>query len=162
MSDMQMTPKSHGETAKQARSLFPRILCAVNGTRGSVEAVRQATALAGSDGHLTLLAVSAIVGSGRYRTAALSSSHAKRIVDRAEETASEAGVACSRMIDPAAPPSEVILSRAKGHDLLAIGAPVSSWLGGVLTGGVAYSVLRGADGAPHARSRCFRSRGPGW
>lgn len=142
MSDIQMTPTSQGETAKQSRPLFPRILCAVNGTRGSVEAVRQAAALAGSEGHLTLLAVSAIVGSGRYRMAALSSSHAKRILDRAEEIASEAGVVCSRIIDPGAPPSKVILSCASEHDLLAIGAPVSSWLGDVLRGGVAYSVLR--------------------
>ena len=39
--------------------VFTNILCAVDGTRASTAAVRMAASLAGSDGHLTLLAVTA-------------------------------------------------------------------------------------------------------
>jgi len=50
-------------------SVFTNILCAVDGTRASTAAVKLAASLAGPDGHLTLLAVTAVSGSGAYATA---------------------------------------------------------------------------------------------
>lgn len=104
-------------------------------------AVEMATSLAGPDGQLTLLAVTALSGSGVYATAAISPGRADRVLSAAKRIADEAGVPSSIVVDPGGPPTEVILDRASGYDLLAMGAPAISWLGGMLTGGVASSAL---------------------
>ena len=51
---------------------FANILCAVDGTHASTVAVRMAVCLAGTDGHLTLLAVTAESGFGSCATANIS------------------------------------------------------------------------------------------
>jgi nucleotide-binding universal stress UspA family protein len=121
--------------------VFEDILCAVDGTRGSTAAVRMAAGLAGPSGHLTLLAVTAVSGSGRYTTAAIGPDRAKRLLSRAKHIADDAGVASTTVVDPDGPPVKVILERASHHNLLAIGAPATSWLGGMLVGGVAVAAL---------------------
>jgi nucleotide-binding universal stress UspA family protein len=124
-----------------ATSVFTNILCAVDGTRASTAAVEMAASLAGPDGHLTLLAVTAVSGSGAYTTAAISPGRVDLVLSNVKRIADDAGVPSSTVVDPGGPPVEVILERASGHDLLAIGAPATSWLGGVLTGGVATTAL---------------------
>ncbi|MGO9247715.1 MAG: universal stress protein [Solirubrobacteraceae bacterium] len=121
--------------------VFTNILCAVDGTRGSLAAVRMAASLAGPDGHLTLLVVTAVKGSGQYAMAAISPSRVKQVLERAKRVADAAGVACTTVVDPHSPPERVILERASQHDLLAIGAPTTSWLGGMLIGSVAATAL---------------------
>lgn len=122
--------------------VFAEALCAVDGTHGSFAAVEQAASLVGPAGALTLLAVTAVTGSGRYRTAAISPQRVDRVLSRAAELAEAAGVRTARMVDPAGPPAEVILRAAAEHDLLAIGAPAASPLGGLLVGGVASATLQ--------------------
>ncbi len=122
-------------------SVFPDVICAVDGTRSSAAAVEVAAALAGSAGHLTLLAVTAVSGSGAYTTAAISPARVDLVLQKAASIAEQGGVPSSKLVDPEGPPVEVILQRASGHDLLAIGAPATSWLAGVLTGGVAAAAL---------------------
>ncbi len=122
-------------------AVFTDILCAVNGTRSSMAAVRQAAVLAGSEGRLTLLAVTALKGAGIHATAAISPSRVKHVLDYATALADEAGVPSTRIVNHAGPPVEVILEHARRHDLLALGAPVSSWLGAMLVGGVAAGAL---------------------
>lgn len=112
-----------------------------------------ATALAGSGGHITLLAVTAASSYGPDAMAVISPGRAKRILESAKRIAEDAGVPSSTVLDPDAPPAEVILARAYDYDLLAIGAPGTSWLagmligrassslGGLLTGGVTATVL---------------------
>lgn len=100
-----------------------------------------AAALAGPEGHLTLLAVTAVSGSGASTTAAISPSRADQLLSRAKRIAEDAGVPSTTVIDPSGPPLEIILDRASGHDLLAMGAPANSWLGGLLVGGVATPAL---------------------
>lgn len=124
-----------------ATSVFTNILCAVDGTLPSTAAVEMAASLAGPDGHLTLLAVTAVSGSGAYTTAAISPGRVDLLLSNAKRIADDAGVPSSTVADPGGPPVEVILERASDHDLLAIGAPATSWLGGVLTGGVATTAL---------------------
>lgn len=123
--------------------VFADILCAVDGTRGSFAAVEQAAAMAGPTGHLTLLAVTAVTGGGAFRHAAISGSRAELVLDRAGDIAYNAGVASTKVVDPGEPAVEVILQRAAGHELLAIGAPVTSWLGGMFVGKVASKALGG-------------------
>jgi nucleotide-binding universal stress UspA family protein len=133
---------SHGDSAASgAGSVFTNILCAVDGTLTSTAAVEMAASLAGPDGHLTLLAVTAVSGSGAYATAAISPRRVDRVLSDAKRIADDAGVPSSTIADPAGPPLEVILKRAPDHDLLALGAPATSWLGGMLTGGVATNAL---------------------
>jgi nucleotide-binding universal stress UspA family protein len=121
--------------------LFANILCAVDGTRASTAAVRMATCLAGPSGSLTLLAVTAAGGSGLLATAAIGPARVDSVLDRAKRIADAAGVPATTVIDPGYPPVEIILRRAADHDLLALGGPATSWLGGMLIGGVASEAL---------------------
>ncbi|HVR05988.1 MAG TPA: universal stress protein [Solirubrobacteraceae bacterium] len=135
------THLSESTAAVAPDTVFADILCAVDGTRGSFAAVEQAASLAGPSGHLTLLAVTAVAGGGAFRQAALGDSRAELILDRAADMAYNAGVGATKVVDPAEPAVQVILERATQHDLLAIGAPVTSWLGGMFIGGVAAQTL---------------------
>ena len=127
--------------ARGSRTVFANILCAVDGTHAGMAAVRMATQLAGPDGHLTLLAVTAVGGSGDYTTAAISPRRVDRVLSSAKRIADDAGVPSTTLADPGGPPVKVILQRASDHDLLAIGAPATSWLGGMLIGGVTSAAL---------------------
>jgi nucleotide-binding universal stress UspA family protein len=134
------SPSESAATVKD-EVVFSDVLCAVDGTRTSSAAVEQAAALAGPDGHLTLLAVTAVEGAGAFRNAAISPARAEHLLGHAAEIAREAGVSSTQVVDPASPAAQVILDRAADHDLLAIGAPVTSWLGGMFIGGVAETAL---------------------
>jgi nucleotide-binding universal stress UspA family protein len=142
MTDKQTTSSPHDDPAAGAQAVFPDVLCAVDGTRASTAAVSQAAVLAGAGGHLTLLAVTSVGGSGAYRTAAISPARAERIIERAGEIARQAGVRSTGVVDPGGPPPEVILDRAPQHELLAMGAPVSSWLAGIFFESAAFAALR--------------------
>ena len=100
-----------------------------------------AAGLAGPGGHLALLAVTAVSGSGPHATAAISPSRVNTLLSRAKHIAEAAGVPLTTVVDPGSPPVEVILERASHHDLLAIGAPATSLLGGMLIGSVATTAL---------------------
>ncbi|MGO9489947.1 MAG: universal stress protein [Solirubrobacteraceae bacterium] len=121
--------------------VFRDILCAVDGTLGSTAALKLAASLAGPDGHLTLLAVTAVQGAGAYETAAISPTRAERLLKRAKLIADRAGVPSTTAIDPRAPAQEVILERAAEHDLLAIGPPATSRLTGMIVGSVTAAAL---------------------
>jgi nucleotide-binding universal stress UspA family protein len=105
-------------------------------------AVRLAASLVAPSGHLTLLAATAAVGEGPHSRAAISPARAERIVERARRVAEEEAqdVRCETVVDPGGPPVDVILERATDQDLLAVGAPANSWLGGMLVGGLSASV----------------------
>ncbi len=124
------------------KPVFPNILCAVDGTRKSFAAVEQAGILAGPEGHLTLLAVTAVTGSGAYRTAAISPARVEQVLERATQIAERLEVPSDAVVDPGAPAARVILERAREHDLLALGAPAASWLGSKLADGVTAAALK--------------------
>ncbi len=141
-------PGPRRSAAPQASSATPAtatgfrdILCAVDGTLGSTAAVKLAASLAGPDGHLTLLAVTAVKGSGPYETADISPARAEHLLSRAKRIAQEAGLPATAVIDPRGPAEEIILERAAEHELLAIGPPATSWLTGMIIGGVTATVL---------------------
>ena len=134
-------PQASGPSASGAQRPYANILCAVDGTHRSYSAVEQAAILAGAGGHLTILAVTAVKGSGAYKTASIGPERAERIIERAGALAEEAGVDAAKVVDPEGPPADVILARAAEHDLLAIGAPGTSWLGGRILDGVGGAAL---------------------
>ncbi|HEX8714146.1 MAG TPA: universal stress protein, partial [Solirubrobacteraceae bacterium] len=125
---------------REARQ-FADVLCAVDGTRRSYTAVEQGASLAGPGGELTLLAVTAQSGAGAFRSAAISAARVDDVLDRAKEIARDAGARASTLVDAEGPPAKTIARRAAGRDLLALGAPVSSWLGRLLVGDVAFELL---------------------
>jgi nucleotide-binding universal stress UspA family protein len=127
------------DEAAVAGGPFADALCAIDGTPASFAAVEQAAMLAGPSGHLTLLAVTSYRSAGAYRSPAIGPLQAKQMIDRAVRIADEAKVPSTVEVEPATPPSQVVLEWAEGRDLLAMGAPGSSWLGGMVVGGVAVS-----------------------
>ncbi|HYM44625.1 MAG TPA: universal stress protein [Solirubrobacteraceae bacterium] len=129
-------------TPTPPETVFADVLCAVDGSKASYEAVRQAAALAGCHGRLTLLAVTAVSGSGPTEVAAISPTRAADALALAEQIARKAGVPATRVVDPGGPPAKVVVERAARHDLLAMGAPSSSWIGALLVGGVTEMALR--------------------
>jgi nucleotide-binding universal stress UspA family protein len=122
--------------------LFSNILCVVDGTRASTAAVRMAACLAGPHGSLTLLAVTEESGAGVQATAAISPERVEHLLERARRVAERTGATASTVVDPGRPRVKVILDRAGEFDLLALGAPATSWFGGMLVGGVATAALR--------------------
>ncbi len=139
---------------------FADALCAVDGTRRSFAAVEQAAILAGPRGQLTLLAVTAVEGEGVNQRAAISPERAQRELERAASIAQAAGVPCTSVIEPQGPPSQRVLERACGHDLLALGASSMSWLGNRFIESVADAALGSltvpllvAHALPHAERR---------
>ena len=85
---------------------FPRVLCAVDGTPESFAAVEQATALAGPDGRLTLLAVTSYEAEGSYRGPAIGPLRVESMLHHAAGIAEAAGVESTIDVDPESPPSE--------------------------------------------------------
>jgi nucleotide-binding universal stress UspA family protein len=122
----------------QRARLFDDVLCGVDGTRGSYEAVRQAAVLAGPGARLTLLAVAALTGSGQHRVAAIDPQRARRALAYARRIALTAGVEhVVTEIDESAPVVETLLDRAREHGVLVIGAPFMPRIAHLLVGGTA-------------------------
>jgi hypothetical protein len=63
-----------------------------------------AAVLAGPDGHLTLLAVTAVSGSGAYTAAAIGPGRVDLVLSNAKRIADDAGVPSSTVVDPGGPP----------------------------------------------------------
>src|SRR5271167_2155212 len=126
MGGREVTEPEEGGTAPGEGAAFEDVLCAIDGTPESLAAVEQAAVLAGPNGHLTLLAVTSYKSSGAYRSPAIGPTRAKRMLDSAVRIAEEAEVPATVEVDPATPPSQVVLDWADGRDLLAMGAPATS------------------------------------
>ena len=147
------------EVARPA--VFSHGLCAIDGKEGGFAAVRQAAALIGPGGKLTLLLVTSFRDQYKRQAPAINATDAHEILKRAEAIALEAGVTPRIEVDPASPPADVVLDWTEGHDLLAIGAPASSWLAGLFVAGVGDSTHRElpmplltARSAVHAETLC--------
>jgi nucleotide-binding universal stress UspA family protein len=140
-SGVQRAGNGQGGSGAAPVPLFANAICAVDGHDGGFAAVEQAAALTGSGGSLTCLVVTSYRSGGEHRGPAISPLSSKRIVDRAKAIAERAGVSLTVDVEPASPPARVVLEQADAHDLLALGAPKASWLGGMLIAGVADAAL---------------------
>src|SRR5436309_5005731 len=129
--------------AAPAVPIFGNILCAISGKEGGFAAVEQAAALAGPQGRLTFLAVTSFRSGGARRGPAIGPARVSEMLERAEGIAREAGVPHTSEVDPGTPPARVILDWSAGYDLLAIGAPASSWPAKLLSVGVGDKALGG-------------------
>src|SRR2546430_2380241 len=129
--------------AASAGPIFANILCAISGKEGGFAAVEQAAALAGTQGHLTFLAVTSFRSGGARRGPAIGPARVSEILERAGRIAREAGVPYTSEVDPGTPPARVILDWSERYDVLAIGAPASSWPAKLLSVGVGDKALGG-------------------
>jgi nucleotide-binding universal stress UspA family protein len=125
---------------------FSDILCAVDGSRGSTEAVHQAIALCGSAASLHLVAVYHELRSGRHAQVDLSERRAQEALDEAARTAHQAGVEVSIELLHGAPTSDLLLAEAAEHDLLVVGCHGGSRVGGIMMGSTATQVAHRAEG----------------
>jgi nucleotide-binding universal stress UspA family protein len=157
-----MQTQSHAASANGA-PIFADILCAIDGKEGGFSSVEHAAALAGTQGRLTFLAVTSHRSSGSYRGPAIGPAVATEILERAGGIAREAGVPYTSEVDPRSPPARVILDWSARYDLLALGAPASSWPAKLLSVGVGDKALGGFTTAllvarPLAADRRFGDR----
>lgn len=99
--------------------------------------MRQAATLAAPGGRLTLLAATDVRGPEPFATALLSPAVARRALDHARRLAKHAGVSSERQVAATGRAHEVLLSEARQHSLLALGAPAMSRFAQLLVGGIA-------------------------
>lgn len=130
----------------KARPPFKDVLCAVDGSRGSAEAVHQAIALCGSAAPLRLVAISHELSSGRHAQVDLSERRALEALGEAAEAARRAGVEASTELLHGAPTSDLLLAEAAEHDLLVVGCHGGSRVGGIMMGSTATQVAHRTAG----------------
>ncbi len=116
---------------------FGDIVCAVNGSRGSAEAARQAVALAMRGGALMFVAVFYGTGTGLAGTAGLSEKRARKALDESAELARRAGVVASTKLRKGRSPNEVLLAESKRHELMILGSHGGSRAAGIMLGSTA-------------------------
>lgn len=123
---------------------FRRVLCAVNGTRVSSEAVRQALSLVHPSGRISFVAVSDERGTGHWEQASLSARHAEEALDEARRVADEAMVeVVTHLLH--GDPQTVTLALAEHHDLLVLGAHGHSRAAGMFVGSLASKAVHVAN-----------------
>src|SRR5438874_3545302 len=93
-----MQTEGHAAPASTA-PIFADVLCAIRGKEGGFAAVEQAAALAGTQGRLTLLAVTSFRSGGAHRAPEIGPTRAAEILKRAEEIAREVGVPYATEVD---------------------------------------------------------------
>lgn len=126
-------------TANAARPTVPFavVLCAIDASRGSREAVKQAIVLTAPGAVLRFVAVSQARGTGLAEVAELGSSRANAALEEAAHEAKEAGVSASVKLRTGSPTSDVLLGEAENHDLLVLGSHGVSRAGGIMLGSTA-------------------------
>jgi nucleotide-binding universal stress UspA family protein len=122
---------------RQPSPPFPTILCAVDGSRGSGQAVRQAISLARPGGAIRFMAVSYETGVGLAAMAGLVEERAQRALHRADRLAEKAGVSASVELRKGRSASDIVLREARGHDLMVVGSRGNSRAQGIVLGSVA-------------------------
>jgi nucleotide-binding universal stress UspA family protein len=129
-----------------APALFANILCGVDGSRGSAEAVRQVIALCGPETVLDFFAVTHSAGVGLSTQADLSELRAQAALDDAAWHAKRAGVTAVTSLRKGARVSDMLLAEGQEHDLLAIGCHGNTRLGGMMLGSTSTQIAHRADG----------------
>ena len=140
-----LTVKGSAAGGEQALAPYVDVLCAVDGSRGSVEAVRQAIAVAAPDGRIRFLAVSRTRGKGLAAMAELSEARGQEAIDSAARMAEGAGVSASTELRRGGSPADVLLAEAARHDLLVVGSRGGSRAAGIMLGSAASQAAHRAE-----------------
>ncbi len=137
-------PAGHGRQATSAVA-FEEIVCAVDGSLASLEAVRQAVVLCGEGGHLRFVAVCREEGAESEEPAALERERADRLIDEAVESARAGGVAATGSLLSAARVAEALRGAVAGRDLLVLGSHGGTRFGGIVLGPVVTQLAHRCD-----------------
>ena len=124
-------------TREQTATPFADVLCAIDGSRGSAEAARQAIALATPDGAVSFLAITHVAGTGLAAMAGLGEVRAREALDQAAQLARRAGVEASTELRPDGSAADLLLVESRSHELLAVGTHGGSRAGGIMLGSTA-------------------------
>jgi nucleotide-binding universal stress UspA family protein len=148
---MSTTPHSEAHPPVSHRS-FDRVVCGVDGSPESLDAVRQALAIAARDAELTLITVieTGLVAAGWISPMPLAGSEpemragAERVLE--DTAAGVSAVHAIRRRVGVGPPGVTLVAEASHEDaqLLAVGLRGHSRASGILTGSVATTVLHDA------------------
>jgi nucleotide-binding universal stress UspA family protein len=137
---------SRAEQPRQAPSPFADIVCALDGSRGSNEAARQAIALCGPGTELSFVAISREFGVGLAAQAELSERRAREALDDAALRARGAGVRATTSLLRGTPVGDLLLAEAAEHELLVLGCHGGSRIGGIMLGSTATQIAHRAEG----------------
>src|SRR5271169_4694696 len=136
MPETESMPTRERAAPDMSTPIFGDILCAIDGKEGGFSAMEHAVALAGTRGRVTSLLVTSYRSGGPHRAPAIGPGRAAEILEHAVGIAREAGVPYAKEVDPGSPPARVILDWSTRYELLALGAPASSWPARMLSLGV--------------------------
>ncbi|HXV05776.1 MAG TPA: universal stress protein, partial [Solirubrobacterales bacterium] len=125
---------------ERGSSPFSDVLCAVDGSRGSGEAVRQAIALCRPGASLRFIAVHQTRGRGLTAATGLSEQQARDALDEAALLARQADIDVSTELHGGVRTSDVLLGEAEHHDLLVIGGYGGKRIGGIMLGNTATRI----------------------
>lgn len=125
---------------------FTDILCAVDGSRGSSEGVRQAIEVARPDGRVTFVCVTDVRGVGANRVANVGEHRAGMALAGAKALARDRGVRCETELVHAAAAVDEILVRQGDHELLVIGSHPETRAGGIMIGSTATALAHRTAG----------------
>lgn len=125
----------------QAAPVLGRVLCGVDGSPSSLEAVRQAAVLAGPRGVLELVCVRYSEGYGPNAQATITEQRAESVLDVARDAVKELGVSCECSVVSSRERADALIERLADCDLVAVGPHVRSRAGGILLGSTASTLL---------------------
>jgi nucleotide-binding universal stress UspA family protein len=118
------------------------MLCAVDGSRGSRQAVADALTLAaGGDVALTFVCVTDVAGFGPTRMASVGPRSAEDAVAEARRRAGEGGLSAAGLVRHSTDPRRAILEEAQNYDLLVMGAHGHHRAAGIVLGDAATLAL---------------------
>lgn len=122
-------------------SPFSSVLCAVDGSRGSAEAVRQVVMLCDPATDLGFVAIADPEAADPAAQSELSEQRARAALDEAIRRAQQAGLeAAAELPHRGTRVSDQLLALSAEHDLLAIGCHGRSRLGGMMLGNTATQI----------------------
>jgi nucleotide-binding universal stress UspA family protein len=136
---------SRSEGTRKMPSPFADIVCALDGSRGSNEAARQAIALCGHGTELRFVAISHEFGVGLGAQAELSERRARGALDDAVTRARDAGIKASTSLLRGSPVGDLLLAEATKHQLLVLGCHGGSRIGGIMLGDTATQIAHRAE-----------------
>jgi nucleotide-binding universal stress UspA family protein len=125
-------------------TVFSDVVCGIDGTRTSYHAVSRTCELLEPEERITILVCTNQAGVGRWATATISPTRARRALSEAGQIAKKAGLHAEKVLDPGGLPGKRLLMQAADHTLLALGAPMMRrrraglWIGGVTLEAVHY------------------------
>lgn len=132
--------------AEPGRPTLDRVLCAVDGSRGSAEAIREALALAPCATRLSFIAITDAAEGGAHRVASLAAHRARQTLEQAQSLAAARALPAQTEVVQAASVADTLIDRAGTTALLVVGSHGDARPAETATGSVATALAGRAAG----------------